>query len=73
MNNIKVNNEQFNELIETLKLNSINNDTIKGYIILALENTNNNKIIKYVLNELDFLFDTVTTEEAKKYYLKGGF
>lgn len=46
-----------------------NNDVIRGYIILALKNLGykENDIDK-VLDELYYLFDTKSEEEAAEYY-----
>ncbi len=47
----------------------MNNDIIKGYVILALKNLGYKaEEIDKVLNELYYLFDTKTEEEAEEYY-----
>ena len=47
----------------------MSNDIIKGYVILALKNLKFGKpVIDRILDELEYLFDIKTLEEAKKYY-----
>ena len=48
----------------------MNNNIIKGYVMLALKNMNyKEKEIEKILDELDYQFDIKTEYEAEKYYL----
>ena len=50
----------------------MNNDSIRGYVILTLENCGYSKEeINKALDELHLQFDTMTEEEAEQYYLSG--
>lgn len=43
------------------------NDIVRGYVKKALLNTNlAEELVEDVLGELNYLFDTITAEEAKK-------
>ena len=47
----------------------MNNDVIKGYVVLALKNLGYDlDKIDEVLNELYYLFDTKSEEEVEMYY-----
>lgn len=48
----------------------MNNDSARGYIILAMKNLGYKKEdIEKVIDELHYVFDTKTEEEAEKLYL----
>lgn len=50
----------------------MNNDIIRGYVILAMESLNfPMDVINAVVNELYTQFDTITEYEAQQYYLSG--
>ncbi len=46
----------------------MNNDAIRGYIVLALQDLGCEDIIEEFLNTLQVEFDTITTLEAEQYY-----
>lgn len=50
----------------------MNNDSARGYIILALKNLGfKEKQIDEILDELHLQFDTITEYEAEQYYYSG--
>lgn len=47
----------------------MNNDTARGYVIMAMKNLGyEGEAIEKVIDELHYVFDTITEEEAEKLY-----
>lgn len=50
-------------------VSKMTNDSVRGYVILAMKNLGYEKEkIEEVIDELHYIFDTVSEEEAEQFY-----
>ena len=64
-NMIGKSNEEINEMFNSGRFNEI----VKGFIAIAMvENEYSSKTVKEAIRNIDYIFDEVSAEEARKFY-----